>query len=57
VGDEVIVSWKYEDGIRDTNCIDCFFDMKKQIQELSEKYLREYGLVPGFKAGLHCGKS
>lgn len=56
VGDEVIVSWKYKDGIQDTNCIDCFFDMKKQIQELSEKYLKEYGLVPGFKAGMHCGR-
>lgn len=29
--------------------------MKKEIQKLSNKYLKEYGLVPGFKAGIHCG--
>lgn len=56
VGDEVVVAWKYEDGIQYNRCIECFFDMKKQIQQLSQKYINRYGLVPGFKAGIHCGK-
>jgi adenylate cyclase len=56
VGDEVVVAWKYENGIQYNHCIECFFDMKKEIQRLSEKYMKRYGLVPGFKAGIHCGK-
>ncbi len=56
VGDEVIVAWKYEDGVRDNQCVKCFFDIKVHIEKLREKYLNRYGLVPAFKAGLHCGK-
>jgi len=56
VGDEVIVAWKYEDGIRDNQCVKCFFDIKKHIENLNDKYIRRYGLVPAFKAGIHCGK-
>jgi adenylate cyclase len=56
VGDEVVIAWKYEDGIQYNRCIECFFDMKKQIQKYKEKYLNRYDLIPGFKAGIHCGK-
>lgn len=56
VGDEVVISWKYEDGVENEHCIKCFFDMKLQIQKKKEKYLNRYGLVPVFKAGIHCGK-
>lgn len=56
VGDEVIVAWKYEDGIDDSKCIQCFFDIKQSLQQLSDKYLRQYDVVPVFKAGIHCGK-
>ncbi len=55
VGDEVIINWKYKDGIQNNRCIECFFDMKKEILKLSNKYMEKYGLVPGFKAGIHCG--
>lgn len=56
VGDEVIVAWKYEDGIKDNQCVKCFFDIKKHIEKMKDKYIRRYGLVPAFKAGIHCGK-
>jgi adenylate cyclase len=56
VGDEVIVAWKYEDGIKNCQCIQCFFDIKLHIDRMKEKYLRRYGFVPAFKAGIHCGK-
>lgn len=56
VGDEVIVAWKYEDGIDNSKCIQCFFDIKQSLQQLSDKYLRQYDVVPVFKAGIHCGK-
>lgn len=56
VGDEVVIAWKYGDGIPYNRCINCFFDMKKAIQQFSKKYMEKYELVPGFKAGIHCGK-
>jgi adenylate cyclase len=56
VGDEVVIAWKYEDGIQQNHCINCFFDMKKAISDKSSRYMEQYGLVPGFKAGIHCGK-
>lgn len=56
VGDEVVISWNYEDGVQDEHCIRCFFDMKMQILGKKQKYLDRYGLVPTFKAGIHCGK-
>jgi len=56
VGDEVVIAWNYEDGIENQHCIRCFFDMKLFIQRNKEKYLQRYGLIPAFKAGIHCGR-
>lgn len=56
VGDEVVISWKKENGIKESNCIECFFRIHKQIENLREKYIKEFGLVPGFKAGVHYGE-
>ena len=56
VGDEVVIAWNYEDGKKDLHCLKCFFDMKLHIQKREEKYLRQYGVIPSFKAGIHCGK-
>lgn len=56
VGDEVVISWKGNDGYDEANCINCFFEIRNKIDVLSEKYKSKFGIVPGFKAGLHCGK-
>ncbi len=56
VGDEVVVAWTYEDGIENIHCVRCFFDMKFHIYKKKEKYLNRYGLIPAFKAGMHCGR-
>jgi len=56
VGDEVIVAWKYDEGLQNSKCVQCFFDIKFHLQQLNEKYMRQYGLAPSFKAGIHCGK-
>ncbi len=53
--DEVIVAWNYEDGKENMHCLKCFFDMKLHILKNKDKYLDRYGLVPSFKAGIHCG--
>ncbi|MEJ7646366.1 MAG: adenylate/guanylate cyclase domain-containing protein [Chryseolinea sp.] len=55
VGDEVVVSWEYEQGIKGATCIQCFFDIKQHIHDRMGKYVSRYGFVPTFKAGIHCG--
>jgi adenylate cyclase len=55
VGDEAVVSWPYQYGIENAQCIQCYFDIRKQIELNKEKYLAQYGLIPGFKAGIHSG--
>jgi adenylate cyclase len=55
VGDEVVICWKRQPGTENNRCLACFFDMKRQIEQRQAYYLQRYGLVPHFKAGIHCG--
>lgn len=56
VGDEVVVSWPFGEGIKEANCLNCFFDIVDTIDLLNSRYMERYNLVPDFKAGLHYGK-
>lgn len=56
IGDEITVSWKMKNGIENENCLRCFFSIDDKIKENASKYLEKFGIVPEFKAGLHCGK-
>jgi len=55
VGDEIIVSWTMKRGIRDNNCIDCYFQIADRIQQRREYYHATYGAAPSFSAGIHSG--
>ena len=57
VGDEVIITWKTKDAIKDSSCIQCFFLIQEVIKRRGAYYQKKYGLVPEFKAGLHGGLS
>ncbi|QXU42687.1 adenylate/guanylate cyclase domain-containing protein [Pedobacter sp. D749] len=54
-GDEMIICWKLKDGLKNNNCIECFFAMKHVLEKETEKYNNRYGCLPSFKAGLHYG--
>jgi adenylate cyclase len=56
LGDGIIIVWKYYGDKKDLQCINCFYEMKKEIEKKRENYLEKYGVVPAFKAGIHCGK-
>ncbi|MBL0744788.1 adenylate/guanylate cyclase domain-containing protein [Chryseolinea lacunae] len=56
VGDEVVVSWKLRNGLHDNNCINCFLAMKDALQKQRDNYLKNFGVSPEFKGGLHVGK-
>lgn len=55
VGDEIVLTWNTEKGLIDNNCIMTFFEFEKSIKDRSNYYLKEYGLVPEFKAGANFG--
>ncbi|MEP2058115.1 MAG: adenylate/guanylate cyclase domain-containing protein [Maribacter litoralis] len=56
IGDEIVVSWKYEEGIKNNNCINCFLAMKAALKNRADWYTATFGIIPTFKAGLHVGQ-
>ena len=54
-GDEMIITWKLKDGLKKNYSIDCFFAMKRALEVQADKYIAKFGLLPGFKAGMHYG--
>ena len=56
VGDEVIVSWPLgDDPVRNGRCVACFDAVARRIAALAPAYEAEFGVVPGFRAGIHAG--
>lgn len=55
VGDEVVISWSLTNGTKDSNCVNCFYNIKGLLKRLEPVYTIQFGVVPEFKAGLHCG--
>jgi len=55
VGDEAILTWKLDDGLRNQNCIRAFYNFKNQLLKKGDHYLSSYNFMPEFKAGLNSG--
>ena len=55
VGDEIVISWKMENGKKNANCLRCFFDIQQALIRNASYYSEKYGVKPEFKAGLHYG--
>ena len=57
VGDEAVITWKLKDDEQENfKSIAFFYAFKKTIEDRKEFYLEEYGIIPEFKAGIHCGQ-
>jgi adenylate cyclase len=56
VGDEVVLTWEMEHGLKNSNCLKSFFMFRESLLRNSENYLKNFGVKPEFKAGLHFGK-
>lgn len=56
VGDEAVLSWPYQKGLANNQCVRLFFGFQDLLQARQSYYEGKYGLVPQFKAGLHGGK-
>jgi class 3 adenylate cyclase len=56
VGDEVIVSWPVsDDPALNARSVASFFATERTIRRLAPDYERDFGVTPGFRAGLHAG--
>ncbi len=55
VGDEAVLSWPYQKGLANNNCVDLFFAFQQKKQSKAQYYLDKYGVIPEFKAGVHGG--
>ena len=56
VGDEAILTWWLRDEAIDGDVLACPFVIRDFIAARQETYRRHYGIVPGFRAALHCGE-
>ena len=56
VGDQVVISWSVKKGLKNANCICCYFYVRNEIENQKEKYLAKYSHIPEFRAGIHLGK-
>jgi adenylate cyclase len=54
-GDEVVITWRHDAGVRRANCVRCFFAIRAAITGRAAAYEGEFGVVPRFHAGLHGG--
>ena len=54
-GDEVVITWPMKVGIRAANCVRCFFGIRAAIAQDASRFLRDFGVVPNFRGGLHGG--
>ncbi|MBS1724398.1 MAG: adenylate/guanylate cyclase domain-containing protein [Armatimonadetes bacterium] len=55
IGDEAVVCWNMANGAAATRCIESFFLFQDTLESRRAEYERDFGLLPGFKAGAHVG--
>jgi adenylate cyclase len=56
IGDEAVITWQMELGLANASCLRFFFLFQSRLESRRAYYERNYGLLPGFKAGAHFGK-
>ena len=56
VGDEIILTWSFSDGIKDSRCVNCFYDIRNKMELNKYKYLKKFEVYPQFKAAIHAGR-
>jgi adenylate cyclase len=56
VGDEAILVWADDRAVTDGDCLLCPFMARDAIASNKERYMRRFGVVPEFRAALHCGE-
>ena len=55
VGDEIVMIWGYKKGFENNNILQFYKMIKEVIKNSKEEFLKNYGIIPEYKAGIHCG--
>jgi adenylate cyclase len=55
VGDEVVLSWDFDKGLKKNNCINIYYEYMDVVKQRSKYYENKYGIIPKFKAGISSG--
>jgi adenylate cyclase len=55
-GDEVVITWRHDVGVRAANCVRCFFAIRNVVGAGAARYRDDFGVVPRFRGGLHGGR-
>ncbi len=56
VGDEAILTWPSARALGDSDCLACPFVARDFMEANRRSYLDRFGVVPEFRAALHCGE-
>jgi len=56
VGDEVVIIWNVNNGLRNNNCISSYLLAEEIIKNKKEHYVNKFGILPSFKAAYHLGE-
>jgi adenylate cyclase len=56
VGDEIIISWSIKHGLRNSNCLRCFFNVNEALERQRANLIQQFGVLPSFKAAVHMGR-
>lgn len=56
VGDEIVLTWKWNNKNDHIKFIDLYFAVQQRINSRKSYYSNKYGVLPEFKAGMHAGK-
>lgn len=55
VGDEVVLTWLYSEGVNNASCLDFYFLVQEILNNRREHYQYHFEVMPEFAAGLHFG--
>ena len=55
VGDEAVMIWNIEEGLRNLNGISVYYSFSNTLISRANYYKSNYGFVPFFKAAIHIG--
>jgi adenylate cyclase len=56
VGDEVIVTWLADQGLRDAACVRAAFSMVGGVARHEARYVEDFGVKPTFHLAIHIGQ-
>jgi len=55
IGDEVVITWWLDDGIRDGRCLRCPLAVIAVVEREAQTYRKTFDVVSSFRIGLHGG--